>query len=129
MRTSLAPVHPGEILAEEFMSPLGISQYRLAKETHVPARRINEIVQGQRAITADTALRLAKFFGTSEMFWLNLQARFDLDVQKAKLGSQLVSISSLMELQRAAPRRPRSTRSSETASGPTRATAERRRSK
>jgi len=87
MTQPLAPVHPGEVLAEEFMQPLGITQYRLAKETEVPPRRINEIVQGQRAVTADTALRLAKFFGTSEMFWLNLQARYDLDVQRAKLGN------------------------------------------
>lgn len=92
MRQPLSPVHPGEILAEEFMEPLGITQYRLAKETEVPPRRINEIVQGNRAITADTALRLARFFGTSEMFWLNLQARYDLDVQKAKLGSRLASV-------------------------------------
>ena len=94
----LAPVHPGEILAEEFMQPLGVTQYRLAKETEVPPRRINEIVQGHRAITADTALRLAKFFGTSEMFWLNLQARYDLDVQRAKLGSRLSSVRSLKQL-------------------------------
>src|SRR5258705_368973 len=81
MRQPLAPVHPGEILAEEFLQPLSVTQYRLAKETEVAPRRINEIVQGQRAITADTALRLARFFGTSEMFWLNLQARYDLDIQ------------------------------------------------
>jgi addiction module HigA family antidote len=92
MHQLLEPVHPGEILAEEFLQPFGITQYRLAKDTAVPPRRINEIVQGQRAITADTALRLARFFGTSEMFWLNLQARYDLDVQKAKLGSRLASV-------------------------------------
>lgn len=89
----LNPVHPGEILLEEFLEPLGISQYRLAKETGVPARRINEIVLRQRAVTADTALRLARFFGTSELFWLNLQARYDLDVQRAKVGKQLESIT------------------------------------
>lgn len=88
----LAPVHPGEILLEEFLEPLGISQYRLAKETGVPPRRINEIVLRQRAVSADTALRLARFFGTSELFWLNLQARYDLDVQKAKLGSRLNAV-------------------------------------
>ena len=89
MTTMLDPVHPGEILLEEFIRPLGISQYRLAKDTRVSARRINEIVQGQRSISADTALRLAKFFGTSEMFWLNLQARYDLDVEKQRLGARL----------------------------------------
>src|SRR5436190_4674868 len=103
MRQTLAPVHPGEILAEEFMEPLGLSQYRLAKETNVPPRRINEIVQGHRSITADTALRLAKFFGTSEMFWLNLQARYDLDIQRTKLGSQLASVKSLAQLGQSAP--------------------------
>ena len=99
MRQPLAPVHPGEILSEEFMRPLEVTQYRLAKETEVPPRRINEIVQGHRAITADTALRLAKFFGTSEMFWLNLQARYDLDIQRAKLGSRLASVRSFAQLQ------------------------------
>jgi len=98
MRQLLAPVHPGEILAEEFMQPLGVSQYRLAKETDVPPRRINEIVQARRAITADTALRLAKFFGTSEMFWLNLQARYDLEIQRAKLGPSLASVRPLTQL-------------------------------
>lgn len=89
MARSIAPVHPGEILAEEFLSPLGITQYRLAKDTSVPARRINEIVKGERAITADTALRLAKYFGTSDLFWLNLQARYDLEVQRDRLGRRL----------------------------------------
>ena len=102
MRHSLSPVHPGEILAEEFMQPLGVTQYRLAKETAVPPRRINEIVQGHRAITADTAIRLAKFFGTSEMFWLNLQARYELDIQKAKLGSGLASVRSFAQLHQTA---------------------------
>lgn len=74
------------------MKPMAITQYRLAKETEVPARRINEIVHHERAITADTALRLARFFGTSEMFWLNLQARYDLDMQKEKLGARLQSV-------------------------------------
>ena len=84
-----APIHPGEILAEEFLAPLGITQYRLAKDISVPPRRINEIVKGLRAISADTALRLAKFFGTSERFWMNLQTRHDLEVEKDRLGSRL----------------------------------------
>ena len=88
-RRKLAPIHPGEVLNEEFLSPLGISQYRLAKETSVPPRRINEIVHGTRAISADTALRLARYFGTSERFWLNLQARYDLEIEKDRLGNRL----------------------------------------
>jgi len=96
----LAPVHPGEVLLEEFMKPLGVTQYRVAKETEVSPRRINEIVQGQRAITADTALRLAKFFGTSEMFWLNLQARYDLELQKSKIGAGLSAVRSLAQLRK-----------------------------
>ena len=83
------PVHPGEILLEEFLVPMGISQYRLAKDTSVPARRINEIVHGQRSITADTALRLSRYFGLSERFWLNLQARYDLEVEKDRLEGRL----------------------------------------
>jgi addiction module HigA family antidote len=74
----MPPVHPGEILMEEFLKPLGISQYRLAVDVSVPPRRINEIVHGKRAITADTALRLARYFGNSEGFWMNLQTRYDL---------------------------------------------------
>src|SRR5438128_9976634 len=81
-RRKLPPIHPGEVLREEFLLPLGISQYRLAKDTSVPPRRINEIVQGIRAISADTALRLARYFGTSERFWLNLHAGYDLAVAK-----------------------------------------------
>jgi addiction module HigA family antidote len=87
--TRLAPIHPGEVLLEEFLEPMGISQYRLAKDISVPPRRINEIVHGERAITADTALRLARYFGTSERFWLNLQARFDLEREKDRLGKRL----------------------------------------
>ena len=87
--TKLAPIHPGEILLEEFLEPLEISQYRLTKDISVPPRRINEIVHGLRAITADTALRLARYFGTSERFWLNLQIRYDLEVEKDRLGSRL----------------------------------------
>ena len=88
-RRKLAPVHPGEVLQEEFLRPLGLSQYRLAKEVSVPARRINEVVRGTRAVTADTALRLARYFGTSERFWLNLQSRYDLEVEKDRLGERL----------------------------------------
>jgi antitoxin HigA-1 len=77
------------VLQEEFLAPLGISQYRLPKATSVPPRRINQIVRGQRAITADTALRLARYFGTSERFWLNLQARYDLELEKDRLGGRL----------------------------------------
>ena len=88
-RKKLPPIHPGEILQEEFLVPLGISQYRVAKDTGVPPRRINEIVRGQRAISADTALRLARFFGTSERFWFNLQAHYDLEREKDRLGGRL----------------------------------------
>ena len=85
----LPPIHPGEILLEEYLVPMGISQYRLAKEISVPARRINEIVHGKRSITADTALRLARFFKTTEMFWVNLQTRYDLETEKDKLANRL----------------------------------------
>lgn len=85
----LAPIHPGEVLLEDFLEPLGISQYRLANDISVPPRRINEIVHGKRAITADTALRLARYFKTSEHFWLNLQSHFDLEQQRDALGSRL----------------------------------------
>ncbi len=88
-RRKPAPVHPGEILLEEFLAPMGISQYRLAKDISVPPRRINEIVHGQRSITADTALRLARFFGTTDRFWLNLQMRYDLELAKDRLGDRL----------------------------------------
>lgn len=89
MAKKMAPIHPGEILLEEFLEPMGLSQYRLAKDIHVPARRINEIVHGTRAITADTALRLARYFGVSEQFWMNLQTRYDLELEKDRLGSRL----------------------------------------
>jgi len=85
----LPPVHPGEILLEEFLRPMELSQYRLAKSISVPPRRVNEIVHCKRAITADTALRLSRFFGTSERFWLNLQARYDLEIEKDRLGDRL----------------------------------------
>ena len=85
----LPPVHPGEVLLLDFLEPLGLTQYRLAKSLSVPPRRINEIVHGKRAVTADTALRLARFFGTSERFWLNLQTAYDLDVERDRLGARL----------------------------------------
>lgn len=88
-KTKLAPIHPGEILMEEFLKPMEISQYRLAKDISVPARRINEIVQGKRSITPDTALRLSKYFGLSERFWINLQARYDLEAEKDRLKDRL----------------------------------------
>ncbi len=89
MATKLASVHPGEILNEDFLLAMGITQYRLAKGLGVPARRINEIVHGKRAITADTALRLARFFGMSAEFWLNLQAHYDLEVQRDEVGPRI----------------------------------------
>lgn len=85
----LVPIHPGEVLQADFLEALGLSQYRLAQDISVPPRRINEIVHGKRAISADTALRLARYFGTTERFWLNLQARFDLEVQRDVLGARL----------------------------------------
>jgi addiction module HigA family antidote len=88
-RKAHPPIHPGEILLEEFLGPMGVSQYRLAKDITVPARRINEIVHGKRGITADTALRLARYFGTSERFWMNLQTRHDLEVEKGRLRGRL----------------------------------------
>ncbi len=85
----LEPIHPGEILMEEFLKPMDISQYRLAKDINVPARRINEIVQGKRSITPDTALRLSRYFSLSERFWVNLQARYDLEKEKDRLKNRL----------------------------------------
>lgn len=93
----MAPVHPGEILLEEFLKPLEVSQYQLAKEIGVPARRINEIVHGQRRISADTALRLARYLGTSERCWLNLQSRYDLEMEKDRIGDALDGIRPLTE--------------------------------
>ena len=87
--TVMSPIHPGELLLEEFLEPLGLSQYRLAKDISVPPRRINEIVHGKRAISADTALRLARYFGTTDRFWLNLQSRYDLELEKDRLGERL----------------------------------------
>ena len=85
----LADITPGEILLEDFLKPLGLSQYRLAKDIGVPARRINEIVKGERAITADTALRLGRFFNMSAQFWLNLQSHYDLEIMTERLGNRL----------------------------------------
>ena len=87
--SKLAPIHPGEILLEEFLKPLQISQYRVAKDIHVPPRRINEIVHGTRAITPDTALRLSRYFGLSERFWMNLQSRYDLELAKDRLAERI----------------------------------------
>ena len=89
MTNKLAPIHPGEILLEEFLEPMNISQYRLAKDINVPPRRINEIVLGKRSITPDTALRLSLYFGLSERFWMNLQTRYDLEIEKDKLENRL----------------------------------------
>jgi addiction module HigA family antidote len=89
MTRKIGPIHPGEILLEEFLIPMKISQYRLAKDINVPARRINEIVMGKRAITADTALRLSEYFGLSEKYWLNLQMRYNLEVEKDRLQDRL----------------------------------------
>jgi len=88
-RKAHPPIHPGEVLREEFLEPIGVTQYRLAKDISVPPRRINEIVHGARAITADTALRLARYFGTTERFWMNLQTRYDLEVEKERLKGRL----------------------------------------
>ncbi len=87
--TQIAPVHPGEVLLEDFLKPLGISQYRLAKEMNVYPRKINEIVHGKRSITADTALRLSRYFGTSAELWMNLQALYDLEKTRDEIAEQL----------------------------------------
>src|SRR3989304_631000 len=89
MANKLPPIHPGEILLEEFLEPMDISQYRLAQDISVPPRRINEIVLGKRSITPDTALRLSLFFGLSERFWMNLQTRYDIEVEKDRLEDRL----------------------------------------
>jgi addiction module HigA family antidote len=102
MRTKkIPPIHPGEILLEDFLEPMGISQYKLSKDISVPPRRINEIVQGKRSISADTALRLSRYFGLSERFWLNLQSRYDLEVEKDKLDVRLVKEVRVLALQTA----------------------------
>ena len=95
MDNKMAPVHPGEILVEEFLNPMGITQHRLAISIGVPPRRINEIVPGKRRITADTALRLGRFFGVSPQFWINLQSHYDLEIEKEVLGEELDKIQPL----------------------------------
>src|SRR5664279_840298 len=95
LMTTITPIHPGEILMEEFLEPLQVSQNRLAVAIGVPPRRINEIVHGKRRVTADTALRLARYFGTTDRFWLNLQTRFDLEVEKDHIGNILERIEPL----------------------------------
>jgi addiction module HigA family antidote len=91
----MKPIHPGEVLMLDFLEPLGVTQHRLAVSIGVPPRRINEIVHGKRRISADTALRLARYFGTSERFWINLQARYDLEIERDNLGSKLEAITPL----------------------------------
>lgn len=97
----LPPIHPGEILMDEFLHPMGVSQYRLAKDISVPPRRINEIVHGKRSITADTALRLGRFFSMSPQFWLNLQTRYDLEVTADHLDNRLDKEVHALKLQTA----------------------------
>ena len=88
-KSKISLIHPGEILMEEFLVPMGISQYRLSRDISVPPRRINEIVHGIRGVTADTALRLGRYFNVSPHFWLNLQAHFDLERERDRLGNRL----------------------------------------
>jgi addiction module HigA family antidote len=92
---TMPPIHPGEVLMEEYLEPLGVTQHRLAVAIGVPPRRINEIVHGKRRITADTALRMARYFGTSERFWMNLQGRYDLEVERDRLIDKLEEITPL----------------------------------
>ena len=89
---TIAPIHPGEVLLEDFLAPLEVTQHHLAVSIGVPPRRINEIVHGKRRVTADTALRLARYFGTTDLFWLNLQTRYDLEIEKDRLGATLEQI-------------------------------------
>ena len=95
MTTTMKPIHPGEVLMLDFLEPLGVTQHRLAVSIGVPPRRINEIVHGKRRISADTALRLARYFGTSERLWINLQSRYDLEIERDNLGSKLEAITPL----------------------------------
>jgi antitoxin HigA-1 len=92
---TIAPIHPGEVLLEDFLTPLDVTQHHLAVSIGVPPRRINEIVHGKRRISADTALRLARYFGTTDRFWLNLQTRYDLEIEKDHLGATLEQIHPL----------------------------------
>lgn len=89
LKRDIEPIHPGEVLLEDFLKPLDVSQYSLAKAMGVPARRVNEIVHGKRAITADTALRLGRYFGVSPQSWMNLQTHYDLEIAEIKLGDRL----------------------------------------
>jgi len=95
MKTTMQPIHPGEVLLADFLEPFGITQHRLALSIGVPPRRINEIVHGKRRVTADTALRLARYFGTSDRFWINLQSRYDLEVERNHIGAALEAITPL----------------------------------
>jgi len=95
MKTTMQPIHPGEVLLADFLEPLGITQHHLAVSIGVPPRRINEIVHGKRRISADTALRLARYFGTSDRFWINLQSRYDLEIERDQIGDQLNAITPL----------------------------------
>jgi antitoxin HigA-1 len=92
---TIAPIHPGEVLVEDFLTPLAVTQHHLAISISVPPRRINEIVHGKRRVSANTALRLARYFGTTDRFWLNLQTRYDLEVEKHHLGTALERIRPL----------------------------------
>ncbi|CAB4693351.1 MAG: HigA family addiction module antidote protein [Actinobacteria bacterium] len=95
MKTTMQPIHPGEVLLADFLEPLGVTQHHLAVSIGVPPRRINEIVHGKRRITADTALRLARYFGTSDRFWINLQSRYDLEIERDQIGEALDAITPL----------------------------------
>lgn len=95
MTTRMQPIHPGEVLLADFLEPLDVTQHRLAIAIDVPPRRINEIVHGKRRISADTALRLARYFGTSDRFWINLQSRYDLEVERDQIGEALDAITPL----------------------------------
>lgn len=88
----MPPIHPGEVLREDFLVPMGLTQYRLAKAIHVPPRRVNEIIQGKRGISADTALRLARYFGTSVEVWMNLQSRYEVEAAQDRLADELAHI-------------------------------------
>ena len=95
MNQRIDPIHPGEVLLEDFLLPLGVTQHHVAVSIGVPPRRINEIVHGKRRITADSSLRLARYFGTSDRFWINLQSRFDLEVERDEIGPLLDAITPL----------------------------------
>ena len=99
MKKELAFIHPGEILSEDFLKPMNMSAYRLAKETHLDPKRISEIIRGKRSVSADTALRFSKFFGTSPGFWLNLQNHYDLELKLEQIGKELKNIHTAQELQ------------------------------